>query len=642
MSHTAEHALRRQWDSGAGSSAPPEQEGMLNAETVGALNAIEAHLFNDSADADEMPPAYALEWDNVLRRPPPTAISNHDNQPINTPLANSGAALESSSSSQPAGAGQGRAMKHRKRPRPEEEKTLRKQRLEQEQYFAGWDAWAQAGGASGGNRWEAVDRMKAWLDANEPEKVLDLSSLELTSLPESLPASLQRLFVNRNQLTSLQESLPASLKVLNAADNQLTSLPESLPASLEELIVSRNQLTSLPESLPALLEQLYAADNQLTRLPESLPALLQRLAVADNRLTSLPEHILTTLTGNCFVSLDNNPLPDRVRNNLEEATTAAGYNGPTFSFSMAAASETAPARPLEHAVSTWYGEDKETVNATWSALPNEEGAKAFSKFLDRLGGTVNSGNPQFRQSVVAWLSHLADHPQLREDTFQLALGATVSCEDRVSLTFNNMKKARLNADVENGDYNERLPDLISLARGMFRLDKLEKIAREKVKSLRYVDEIEVYLAYQVKLRDTLHLPLDTPDMRFFDVSWVTQADLDKAETEVKASEEKEFISYLSTDWAPWQSVLKRLHAVGHKQAQAKLVDAMGNEFSMRLNARLKEIGLENDADAERIVGAQVKVDIQHEINEQLTRDFLDLQPNLEPEKKFVDLLLSPW
>ncbi|MGN8544616.1 NEL-type E3 ubiquitin ligase domain-containing protein [Bradyrhizobium sp. 13971] len=75
------------------------------------------------------------------------------------------------------------------------------------------------------------------------------------------------------------------------------------------------------------------------------------------------------------------------------------------------------------------------------------------------------------------------------------------------------------------------------------------IARQKVNSLRFVDEIEVYLAYQVKLRDRLDLQLIAPDMRFYEVSYVTEHDLTAAETQVRNQEEAGFADYLANSLA---------------------------------------------------------------------------------------------
>ncbi|WP_275532540.1 NEL-type E3 ubiquitin ligase domain-containing protein [Ensifer aridi] len=58
---------------------------------------------------------------------------------------------------------------------------------------------------------------------------------------------------------------------------------------------------------------------------------------------------------------------------------------------------------------------------------------------------------------------------------------------------------------------------------------LDGIARETVNSLRHadpdIDEIEVYLAYQTRLRDTLELRHVAPDMRFLNISHVPRTTL---------------------------------------------------------------------------------------------------------------------
>ena len=165
---------------------------------------------------------------------------------------------------------------------------------------------------------------------------------------------------------------------------------------------------------------------------------------------------------------------------------------------------------------------------------------------------------------------------------------------------------------------------------MFRLDQLEVIGREKAPSLRgvdeEVDEIAVYLASRVKLRDALALPLDVADMAHFDVSDVTQDDLDRAKARVRQAEQQGFADYLVTRWQPWQSVLHQREPQVYAAANEELIETMGEPFANRLQARLQarlpEAGLENDPDAERIVGAQVRAEIEREIMGRLTQDFL--------------------
>ncbi len=53
---------------------------------------------------------------------------------------------------------------------------------------------------------------------------------------------------------------------------------------------------------------------------------------------------------------------------------------------------------------------------------------------------------------------------------------------------------------------------------MFRLEILEDIARDKVRTLHFVDEIEVYPAFQTMLAEKLQLSTAVKEMRFYGVS----------------------------------------------------------------------------------------------------------------------------
>ncbi|WP_050421299.1 NEL-type E3 ubiquitin ligase domain-containing protein [Bradyrhizobium tropiciagri] len=485
--------------------------------------------------------------------------------------------------------------------------------------------------------------------------VLDIPFNRLTSLPDNLPASLRRLNVSANQLTSLP-ALPTELRGLNASSNRLTSLPEVLPAALEFfdlshnqlldlpevlpaslrfLYASHNQLTNLPEVLPATLEYLDVSGNQLTRLPEVLPASLEFLDASQNQLTSLPEDLLTQIGADGGIILTENPLPEQVLANLDTVLSANGYVGPTVYLSRDDESESSGtdderADALIEKVADWLrGNPQEAdreVLATWQSLAEEPGAREYALFLGKLSDSVNSGNEEFRQSVANDLRQAAKDPQLCKRYFQLALDANQSCEDRRTLTWNGMQTARLIADVENGAYNNkaRLPDLIDLGRVMFRLDALEKIAREKVRSLSSgnnvegIDAIEVFLAYQNKLRERLGLQHVAPDMRFFEVSGVTDADVDSAETSVRDKEAAEFADYLAVDWQPWDDVVRHIVPKDHATAHDELIAAMGTEFASRLQQQLTDkglIGVGSDLveDAKRELGAAVRKEIAREI-----------------------------
>ncbi|OKO83966.1 hypothetical protein AC628_01075 [Bradyrhizobium sp. NAS96.2] len=451
---------------------------------------------------------------------------------------------------------------------------------------------------------------------------LDVRGNLLTSLPDALPSGLQLLAVGGNRLTDLPASLPPELQELEADGNRLTRLPDTLPTELQLLFARDNHLRSLPETLPPELQRLHVSGNRLTSLPETLPAELQVLEARDNRLTGLPEALLTRLGSGCMIYVEENLLSEQARTDLATALNAPGYAGPRVFFSMDGGTAGEPVRALSEVAADWLEGEPEVI-AAWQNFADEAGASEYALFLDRLRKTVNYGNAEFRNAVTEDLRQAAIRPGLRQQYFQLAFGASATCQDRITLTWNSMQTARVNADVEDGAYDDRLGELVDQARVLFRLDALAPIARQKVDTLQFVDEIEVYLAYQVKLRERLDLRLIAPDMRFFDVSYVTEDDLTAAETQVRNEEAAGFADYLATRWQPWETVVSRIAPEAHAQMQERLIEAMDEQFQSRLEQRLADHGLTGNSDAELQFGAKIRDEIACEIKDALMRQVLD-------------------
>ncbi|OYQ01166.1 type III secretion system effector E3 ubiquitin transferase SspH2 [Salmonella enterica] len=452
-------------------------------------------------------------------------------------------------------------------------------------------------------------------------QTLSVAGNQLTSLPP-LPAGLQMLLVARNQLTSLPP-LPAGLQVLSVSDNQLTSLP-LLPAGLELLTLERNpQLVRLPP-LPEGLQTLSVdANPQLTRLP-ALPSGLQRLYARNNQLTRLPESI-TGLSSEASVNLEGNPLSERTLQALREITSAPGYSGPRILFDMAGASAPREARALHLAAAGWLVPAREGEPAPadrWHMFGQEDNAAAFSLFLDRLSETENfMKDAGFKAQISSWLVQLAEDEALRAKTFAMATEATASCQDRVTLALHQMKNVQLVHDAEKGQYDNNLAALVATGREMFRLEKLEQIAREKAGTLALADDVEVYLAYQNKLKKALGLTSVTAEMRFFGVSGVTVSDLQAAELQVKAAEKSELREWI-LQWGPLHSVLERKAPERVNALREKQISDYEETYRMLSDTELRPFGLVGNTDAERTIGARAM--------ESAKKTFLDgLRPLVE-------------
>ncbi|EBA9181477.1 SPI-2 type III secretion system effector E3 ubiquitin transferase SspH2, partial [Salmonella enterica] len=442
---------------------------------------------------------------------------------------------------------------------------------------------------------------------------------QLTSLP-TLPSGLQELSVSDNQLASLP-TLPSELYKLWAYNNRLTSLP-ALPSGLKELIVSGNRLTSLPV-LPSELKELMVSGNRLTSLP-MLPSGLLSLSVYRNQLTRLPESLIH-LSSETTVNLEGNPLSERTLQALREITSAPGYSGPIIQFDMAGASAPRETRALHLAAADWLVPAREGEPAPadrWHMFGQEDNADAFSLFLDRLSETENFiKDAGFKAQISSWLAQLAEDEALRANTFAMATEATSSCEDRVTFFLHQMKNVQLVHNAEKGQYDNDLAALVATGREMFRLGKLEQIAREKVRTLALVDEIEVWLAYQNKLKKSLGLTSVTAEMRFFDVSGVTVTDLQDAELQVKAAEKSEFREWI-LQWGPLHRVLERKAPERVNALREKQISDYEETYRMLSDTELRPSGLVGNTDAERTIGARAM--------ESAKKTFLDgLRPLVE-------------
>ncbi|ENI1637103.1 SPI-2 type III secretion system effector E3 ubiquitin transferase SspH2 [Salmonella enterica] len=442
---------------------------------------------------------------------------------------------------------------------------------------------------------------------------------QLTSLP-MLPSGLQELSVSDNQLASLP-TLPSELYKLWAYNNRLTSLP-ALPSGLKELIVSGNRLTSLPV-LPSELKELMVSGNRLTSLP-MLPSGLLSLSVYRNQLTRLPESLIH-LSSETTVNLEGNPLSERTLQALREITSAPGYSGPIIRFDMAGASAPRETRALHLAAADWLVPAREGEPAPadrWHMFGQEDNADAFSLFLDRLSETENFiKDAGFKAQISSWLAQLAEDEALRANTFAMATEATSSCEDRITFFLHQMKNVQLVHNAEKGQYDNDLAALVATGREMFRLGKLEQIAREKVRTLALVDEIEVWLAYQNKLKKSLGLTSVTSEMRFFDVSGVTVTDLQDAELQVKAAEKSEFREWI-LQWGPLHRVLERKAPERVNALREKQISDYEETYRMLSDTELRPSGLVGNTDAERTIGARAM--------ESAKKTFLDgLRPLVE-------------
>lgn len=376
-------------------------------------------------------------------------------------------------------------------------------------------------------------------------KVLNLSDCKnLAQLPEMIGSLvlLEELFLSGcrkiealpNQINNLK-----MLKVLSLSDSNLIALPNEVGCllSLETVYLRKTKLTALPEAIGNLksLKKLSLSDNEhLAQLPERIGELeaLEKLDLSScSSLTSLPNKILE-LPESCEVCLEGCSLSERVIRDLQQRTSARDYRGPRLFFSMATYNRSVKMISLEkllEEINECSG--KKTCSFNLEILTNTN-KNSLRDWLSRLKDTADyqRGNrKQFASCIASYLEKAQTDKDFCETFFNTIEEATSSCGDRVALSILHID---INYQLTVAKDPIKVRDL--LIHGVWTLSFLEECAREKVKTLHFVDEIEVYLAYPIQLKESLNIPIHLEQMLFFGVSGVTPEDLKTAEEYVQA------------------------------------------------------------------------------------------------------------
>ena len=390
---------------------------------------------------------------------------------------------------------------------------------------------------------------------------LSLRSYDLTSLPPQIGQLTQitGLNLSHNQLTTLPPQMGrlTQIRVLDLSDNHLTSLspPIGLFTQITVLDLGINHLTFLPSEVGQLYQliDLNLCINHLTSFPPEIEQLTQLrvLGLGLNQLISLPESILS-LPARLTIDLSGNRLSLRVLNNLREIINTSGYHGPRIHFSIPEERSTDD-RSLEELLqelSTAAG--KEPITLT-QLVKHAEDVHLWLSRLSAIGDYRN------KRQELALLIYYAIAKADTEDGFRdiflsCIQDAATTCGDRMALSVLYLgiqyKIAQALAVRDLGQL------AYLLGHGSWALDQLGEIAKAKARSLRFVDEVEVYLAYPVMLKNRLQLPIVIDTMLYFGCSSVAEENLNTAKEVVQdfLSNLDSYCEYLAKD-TTWQKAL---------------------------------------------------------------------------------------
>ena len=124
----------------------------------------------------------------------------------------------------------------------------------------------------------------------------------------------------------------------------------------------------------------------------------------------------------------------------------------------------------------------------------------------------SSNGKLIANKILQYLERAETDLPFRDIFFSVIEEASTTCGDRMALSILHIG---INYDLFTIDKSDLKKFADFIIYGPWMMNRLEEIAREKFQTLKNADEIEVYLAYPIGLKDSLNIKIDLENMLFF-------------------------------------------------------------------------------------------------------------------------------
>lgn len=200
-------------------------------------------------------------------------------------------------------------------------------------------------------------------------------------------------------------------------------------------------------------------------------------------------------------------------------------------------------------------------------------------FLSRLRGAkeflLTEMRPRLACRVLEVLEILVTDEVAREEIILRMVDSTDACDDKPIWALNQM-----HLQVETARARGSEAKLRSLARRVMNLQVVHEHAMAKCNSLGYVDDVCVYLRFEIALMDDLNLPVSALAMHFPKFMEIKDRELDAARQEALAITDEQVEAFLVT-WPEWQRFQREEIAADIRWDELPEMRAMSLRRSLR-------------------------------------------------------------
>lgn len=366
-----------------------------------------------------------------------------------------------------------------------------------------------------------------------------------------------------------------------------------------------------------------------------------------NLLNRIPPS-LWQFSGSVDIFLGGNPLPENTRRIIEATRNTPGYTGPRLHCAGGPdtrVSETRLAAALRRvfdAQATWR------PPMAWQPALAAMATRQFVAWIRRLAQLPAALRERMAPKLQSLIAQCSLSKSLREVVLQTVHDASTRCDDRILLSW---ERVQLACKCHNAIRQKWEPGpLITLARQVFRIEQVMKIALEKVGELRVaaiadgddpqdLDDLETVLACLSMAHGPLAYDNDTGFGQFTheEISGVTFRDLAQLIKRVRRAENQHFAKFL-VGWDPWLNVLKARKPDELAAIRNDVNDeALRQRWERRVRRNAQALGLTGRALEDAVTKGVASI-----FTERQERKLLKLTNSLLKSMGLASLLAPAW
>ena len=296
-------------------------------------------------------------------------------------------------------------------------------------------------------------------------------------------------------------------------NSESMEIPEAIGnlTSLEDLCW-QTQCQTIPASMSLLtkLQRLDLRYNNIGEIPASITILtnLSLLDVNGNNIEEIP-FSLARLSRQCQIDAEDNSLSVRSIQTFQSEVQRVRSENPLLGPELIASID-----EFEESDADLPG-DLQTVfdRVLTVGQLNQDQRERLEGFFKKIQYTADYTSENYKQPLLIRLEKMLTeglgNQTFRNNLFPIIEVATTSCSDRATIYLNLIEVQWI---LHCSGKNHTDKELASILIGLHRMELLDAIAEKSRQDFGLGDPIEVFLYYQIKLKDALNLPFSTMDL----------------------------------------------------------------------------------------------------------------------------------